>query len=183
MAEHLEKIQWKVRPANLLDETLLGDVLPVSTSKISEVEVEAALSKLRRNRAAGPDDIPAEYWQAVADTEKGLQWLTELCNRCWRQQKVPQQWSEAHVKAIYKKGDSSLCDNYRPISLLCVAYKLFSAILLRRIQRGGAEDRLSKTQFGFRRHRGTEDAIFAARRHIENAWAGKSSQVSLLALD
>ena len=47
----------------------------------------------------------------------------------------------------------------------------------------GAEERLSKTQFGFRLHRGTTDAIFAARRYIERAWAGRSSQVLLLALD
>ena len=76
MADHLEKIQWRVRPAGIIDETPLGDELPVSMSEISGVEVDAELKRLRHNRAAGLDDIPAEYWQAVADNERGLRWLT-----------------------------------------------------------------------------------------------------------
>ena len=130
MAGHLEKVQWKVRPASLIAEPPFGDVLPVSTSEISEVEVEVVVQSLRRNRAAGPDEIPAEYLQALVDDGRGLRWLTDLCNRCWKQQEVPQQWSETYVKAIYKKCNSDSCDNYRPISLLCVAYKVFTAILL-----------------------------------------------------
>ena len=35
------------------------------------------------------------------------------------------------------------CENYRPISLLCVTYKLFAALVLHRLQLAGAEDRLT----------------------------------------
>ena len=87
------------------------------------------------------------------------------------------------MTAIYKKGPAESCDNYRPISLLCVAYKLFATIILRRLQRGGAEKRLTETQFGFRRGRGTVDAILALRRRIELAWAQRSGQAACLALD
>jgi hypothetical protein len=64
-----------------------------------------------------------------------------------------------------------------------VTYKLFASIILRRLQNAGAERRLTDTQFGFRRRRGTTDAIFALRRHIEKAWAQRSGQVMCLALD
>lgn len=74
-------------------------------------------------------------------------------------------------------------NNYRPISLVCVAYKLFTSLLLRRLQDGGAEDRLTNSQFGFRRKLGTNDAIFAVRRHIELALAQKNGTKGILALD
>ena len=89
----------------------------------------------------------------------------------------------AHVSAIYKKGDVTSCGNYRPISLLCVTYKILAALLLGRLRQAGAEDRITKTQFGFRRARGTTDAVFAARRYIEAAHARKNGKALLLALD
>ena len=55
--------------------------------------------------------------------------------------------------------------------------------MLQRLQHAGAEERLTKGKFRFRRKCGTTEAIFAARRQIELAWAGRTSQVSLLALD
>ena len=62
MADHLEEVQWSVRTASLTNQSSLGDVLPVSTSEITEVGVEVVLKKLRSDRAAGPDDIPTEHW-------------------------------------------------------------------------------------------------------------------------
>jgi hypothetical protein len=60
---------------------------------------------------------------------------------------------------------------------------VFAALLLARFQLAGAEKRLTKSQFGFRRGYGTGDANFATRRHIELAWAQKYGNVGLLALD
>ena len=85
--------------------------------------------------------------------------------------------------AIHKKGPVDPSDNYRPISLICVAYKLFAALLLRRLQSAGAERRLTQTQFGFRCSRGTTDAIFAVRRSIDLALAHKHGQTAMRALD
>ena len=39
----------------------------------------------------------------------------------------------ALVALIYKKGDPADCDNYRPICLLSIGYKLFAAMLKQRI--------------------------------------------------
>ena len=85
---------------------------------------------------------------------------------------------------IFKTGDPASCENYRPISLLCiVGYKLFANILLERLRKAGAEKRLWPPQFGFRSGRGTGDALFIARREIERANRQKDGKTILLALD
>ena len=96
---------------------------------------------------------------------------------------VPDAWHESLVVAIFKKGDESLCENYRPICLLQAGYKLYATILLRRLQAAGAESRVWPTQFGFQSQSGTTDAIFMARRYLDDAWEAKDGHLVFLALD
>jgi hypothetical protein len=96
---------------------------------------------------------------------------------------VPDEWHEARVVAIFKKGDDADPANYRPISLLAVAYKVFASILLRRLKAGGAEARVRSTQFGFRSKTGTADALFVARRLLDRAWAEMDGSLLMLLLD
>ena len=60
---------------------------------------------------------------------------------------------------------------------------VFASLILERLKLAGAEDRLTATQYGFRRKYGTVDAICAARRLIELAWAQRYGHSGLLALD
>ena len=60
---------------------------------------------------------------------------------------------------------------------------MFATLLLQRLQDAGAESRLTDSQFGFRRKRGTADALFAVRRHIELAWAQRGGHAAFIALD
>ena len=43
---------------------------------------------------------------------------------------------QARVVLIFKKGNTSLYDNYRPISLLNTVYKIFASILQKRLAAG-----------------------------------------------
>ena len=104
-------------------------------------------------------------------------------NACWREEDFPTDWRCAQVVCICKKGSIENPDNYRPISVVCVGYKTLAALLLKRLQDGGAEARLTMSQYGFRRGRDTVDAIFAVRRHIDLALAPRSGAKALLALD
>ena len=103
-----------------------------------------------------------------------------FATRFWTEGSVPTSWHEATVATIFKKGDPACCGNYRPISLLAVGYQILAAILLRRLKDAGAADRIWPTQFGFRSGCGCADALFIARRKVENAWARKNGYVHLI---
>ena len=185
LAEYYANIQWQVRFPELLPEDLepLGDLLPVSDSPFTMDELHAVLQALKTRKASGADDVPPELWRALADDAEAMTILLDLCQSCWRQRDVPKQWCTARVVAIFKKGDDALPENYRPISLLAVGYKVLASLLLRRIQAGGSEQRIRESQYGFRPKRGTSDAIFLARRLIDAALERNDGKLLLLMLD
>ena len=67
---------------------------------------------------------------------------------------------------IPKKGDLTLCKNWRGITLLSVPGKVMSTVIMNRI-RDGLENTLREQQAGFRRNRGCCDHIFVIRNIIE----------------
>jgi len=78
---------------------------------------------------------------------------------------------------------SAECGNYRPICLLSAAYKIFAMVLLRRLLAVGADSRLWASQYGFRKGRGTHDALHCVRRAVEKALAERGGALHVLALD
>ena len=63
---------------------------------------------------------------------------------------------------IKSKGDRSVCDNYRGISLLNIIGKIFCRILLPKLQLLG-ENIYPESQCGFRQGRSTTDMVFSVR--------------------
>jgi len=141
MADYFEQVQWKVSFAGLAPTgtQALGATLPVMTSQFTIDELRAALKKLAIGKAPGSDKIPPEFWKVLAGSEPATIELLNMCQACWAQKKIPSQWRVATVVLLYKKGDASLPENYRPISLLPVGYKVLAMMLQRRLQDGGAE--------------------------------------------
>ena len=75
-------------------------------------------------------------------------------------------WGKAIITPIYKKKDKLDCGNYRSISLLSHAGKVFSIILQQRIMKK-SEEVLSEAQAGFRPGRSTLDQLFTLRQIME----------------
>jgi len=53
--------------------------------------------------------------------------------KIWNKETLPTEWTEEVVCPIYKKGDRMICSNYRPITLLNVAYKIFTILINNRL--------------------------------------------------
>jgi hypothetical protein len=128
----------------------------VPEPSISEVEV--AISKLKRYKSTGADQIPAELIQAGGETLHSE--IHKLIKLIWNKEELPHQWKETIVMPIHKKGDKTECSNYRGISLLPTSYKMLSNILLSRLT-PYADEIIGYHQCGFRRNRSTIDQIYS----------------------
>ena len=97
-----------------------------------------------------------------------MDYMLDLFQTVWSEQQVPEEWRDALLVPIPKKGDLTQCDNWRGISLLDVTGKIFSKIIQSRLQ-NVAEEVLPDSQCGFRAGRGCADMIFCARQLVEKA--------------
>ena len=127
-------------------------------------ELTVALSKLKKGKAGGKTGIMPEL--IVHGGAELIDRLLQLIQHVWQEGTVVEDWRDAEIVPIPKKGNLKLCDNWRGISLLDVAGKVFARILQERLQKL-AEKVLPESQCGFRKGRGCVDMIFAARQLLE----------------
>jgi len=102
-----------------------------------------------------------ELIKCLGHQNRGL--LLKTINSWWEAGEAPKELYFAKVATIYKKGETSRAENYRPISLLSGFYKIYMMLIRKRIQRE-VEDIVSKAQYGFRPAKSTAHAIYIIRR-------------------
>jgi sorting nexin-29 len=98
------------------------------TENISQEEVNVAVTGLKNWKVPGSDNIPAELMKFGGNNLQKVSF--RLCDKM---RQMPTSWYKAVIIPLHKKGDKMECDNYRSISLLNTAYKIFSKILLKRL--------------------------------------------------
>ena len=87
--------------------------------------------------------------------------LVRYFNKLFSSGLYPDNWSEAIIQPLFKKGDPEIPDNYRGISLLSICSKLYSYILNKRLTCWIDDNNLlSETQAGFRKTYSTTDHLF-----------------------
>jgi succinyl-CoA synthetase beta subunit len=94
-------------------------------------EIEQAIKSLRNNKAPGIDLILAELVKFAGP--EYVKHLHQLIAKIWITETIPEEWYLSIVCPIHKKDDVMVCSNYRGISLLSIAYKIFSNILFNRL--------------------------------------------------
>jgi len=105
---------------------------------------------LKNGKAAGPDLIIGEFFKTSATHV--VHFLVRYFNQLFSSGLYPDNWSEATIQPLFKKGDPEIPDNYRGISLLSICSKLYSYILNKRLTRWRDDNNLlSETQAGFRK--------------------------------
>ena len=127
-------------------------------------------------KAAGLAEIPSE----VSKTRQFDDLLPRHCNAVYNQNPIDR-WTKGWILHFPKKGDLELAKNYRGITLISIAAKIYKALLRNRIE-PKIEKILRKNQNGFRRNRSIISQILTIRRILEGVRA-KNLQAIILFVD
>ena len=83
---------------------------------VSENKVLSIISYLNENKSCGHDKLPASLFKTPALSKCISHLFKAIKDKC----KFPDAWKTGKIKPIHKKGDKSLSNNYRPITLLYI---------------------------------------------------------------
>ena len=99
----------------------------VESMTATEEIFKKKLSKIKSNAAPGPDGITAWLLPKLQDVLAKP--ICMIYNTSLSSGEVPSDWKCAHVTPVFKKGNRSMAENYRPISLTSIVCKIFESML------------------------------------------------------
>lgn len=143
----------------------IGTNMPTMDIDLIEFEeMESILNSFHNNKTPGNDGLNMELFKYAPLEIKHR--LLHIINLCWTTFQIPDEWKEAVVTPIFKKGDRWNCNNYRGISILNAAYKVYAKIICRRLNTI-SEYKLREEQCGFRKGRSCSDCVYVAQQIIQ----------------
>lgn len=151
----------------------------LSSVHITKENILLKLKHLDANKGAGPDRIPPSFWKSCAD---------ELClplfiifNKSLCTGTFPEIWKKAFIIPVYKSGDKSQCENYRPISILSSVAKIFESLVYEPLY-NLVSPIISSKQHGFIKNRSTVSNLLIYKNYLCSAFA-KRQQVDSIYTD
>ena len=120
--------------------------------------MQEALRRTPDHKAAGPDGVPG---LVLKHMPHAFHEVLHLIFQALAETGItPPTWLQSHTILLYKKGDPTLLDNYRPITLANAIYKLWTTCIVI-LATDYIESRkiLSPEQEGFRADRSCARAV------------------------
>lgn len=154
--EYYKKLLNEEYPASRVH---LETPVDVVIDPLSNEEVLEAVSRMKKGKSAGPDDIPVEFWLECGP--EGVEFLRTLFDKILHGQPMPSSFRYSILVPFYKnKGDSRRCENYRGIKLISHTMKIYERIIDTRLR---SIVLLHDNQCGFVKGRSTTEAIQSIR--------------------
>ena len=121
---------------------------------VSELEIVDILKELKQNTSPGLDNLHPSAVKLSTPYISSI--LAYLINCSLNDGLFPDILKLARVTPIYKEGDNSLLENYRPISVLNIFSKVYETVIKTRLNEFFDKYNIFyKKQFGFRRNHST----------------------------
>ena len=133
-------------------------------------DVKECLYSINSKRCEGFDPIPVNIICDARDVL--LDPYSVLFEKIYSSGKLPEQWKISKVIPIFKKGDKTKIENYRPIANLCSSSKIFEKLILKQISYLESKNKLDltgKQQHGFKKNKSTATAATLLQSIISRA--------------
>ena len=128
-----------------------------SFSLVTYEITKSTIKSLKPKTSSGYDNISTKLLKEISD--EIAEPLTLIINQTLTSSIFPDSLKLAQVSPIHKKGDETLLNNYRPISLLPAISKVIEQIIHSQLSSYFVnKELLYSSQYGFRKHHSTEDA-------------------------
>jgi len=161
---------------NSVDESSFMD------SEITEHELLEAINNMKLGKAPGYCGLTLEFFKNAPPL--CIEMLLKLYNVVLQTGIYPDQWTYGVILPIFKKGNSNKPENYRPITLLEVAGKIFAKVMCSRLALwADIEDKIAKEQAGFRKGFRTSDNIFILNTIIQKYISRKGGRLFCAFID
>ena len=100
--------------------------------EIDENTVSKILQETKPNKSKGPDGI---YPRVIAECSKALVYpLTKIFKKSMSTSRIPEEWKKSNVTLLFKSGDKTLPENYRPISISSTCSNIIQKIVRNSLQ-------------------------------------------------
>ena len=99
---------------------------------LTEKECQTAILKMKKNKSPGSDGLSVEFYQAFWNDLKDL--VLKSLNTAYETGKLSKSQRKSFLSLMFKKNDPYDINNWRPISLLNVDYKIAAHCLANRIK-------------------------------------------------
>ena len=119
---------------------------------LDEGSVEKALARLQSDKSPGPDGVHPMLLKECAKFLANP--VSKIFKKSLDSGKIPQDWKQADIAPIFKKGNRTDAANYRPVSLTSVVCKVMESLIKQQLVRHlESNNMISKHQHGFRKGR------------------------------
>ena len=121
-------------------------------------EIRVQLRKMKKGRAADDAGIVSELLDEASD--ELIQAIADIFSAILRPgEAIPAAWKSSSIRVLFKKGNPKLPENYRPICIIPILYKIFSKVICERIREPLLKAQ-SYDQAGFRPGYSCDDHLF-----------------------
>lgn len=132
----------------------------------SKEEYEKVKNHLKRGKATGRDNLPAEAF--IEGGQKLEESIVDMFNLMKAENEMPHQWTQVQISTMYKnKGPRKRLVNQRGIFLKQILSKMYGKLNMNRAAEGMQS--IDKCQAGGRENRSTADQTFLLRAAIDHA--------------
>ena len=141
------------------------------SSDFTTSELIEAIRQTKCGKTPGPDLIHPEF--ILHAGKVAITWLQKFYSTCIRRLRIPKIWRRAVIIAI-PKPNKPINDpkSYRPISLLCVPFKILEYIIHTHLE-PIINPQQPPEQAGFHRDRSTVDQVTLMTQDIEDSFQSK----------
>ena len=185
--EYFKQLLCPQQENEYINENLLVNITqnndPADLNRIiTEDEVRQSIAHLHNNKSPGPDGLPAEFFKCTVDLT--VPYLTTVFNSIFTTGNIPDSWGKSIICPLLKKGSIYDPNNFRGISLINTVCKIFSNILVARLDKWTDKfNVIHESQAGFRRKYSTIDNIFSLHALVQKYLSKKRGRFYCLFID